>query len=189
MLLLTSCVETVVVGTIAGAVVVTREKTIRHTISDVKIDAQINSQLLKNGLKKPLSSIDVMVNEGRVLLTGILTDHKKAKEANEIAWKIKGVKEVIDEIDLVDNDENHIKKITKSFADYLITAQIETRLFFTRHIFSRNYKITTIARRVYILGVSHNRGEIARVLKVVSTTHGVKEVINHAIFVDDDRRH
>lgn len=188
-LMLTSCVETVVFGTVASAVIVTREKTLKNTFSDVKIAAQIDSYLLKNQMKTPLSSVDVMVNEGRVLLTGNLSDFEKAKKANEIAWSVGGVKEVIDEINLIDEKNFKLNKITKTFGDYLITSHIKSRLFFARGIYSRNYKITTIAGKVYILGVTHNKGEISRMLKIVSTTRGVKEVVNHALFIDDERRH
>jgi osmotically-inducible protein OsmY len=190
LLLLSSCVETVIVGTVAGTAIVTREKTIRDTVSDVKIAAKIDSKLLKNDLKNPVSNVNVMVNEKRVLLTGIIDDADKAKKANEISWSIDEVKEVIDEIDIVSKEETKInlKRVTKTFWDYVITGQIEAKLFFTKGIYSKNYKITSIAGRVYVLGVANDHREIQRLLRAISTTLGVKEVVNHVILINDSRR-
>ena len=188
LLFLSSCVETVVVGTVAGAVVVTREKSLENTAYDVKIAAQLNAELLKNGLKSPKSYVEVMVNEGRVLLLGVLSDPIKAKTASIIAWKINGTKEVIDEIELVDERRINVKTIGQNIGDHLITAQIETRLFFTRNIFSRNYKVATVEGVVYLLGVAQDESEMQKVFSAVSRARGVKKVVNHVILVNDRRR-
>ncbi len=185
---LTSCVETVVVGSVAAGVVVTREKSVSSTQKDVRISAAIVTEFVKNGLKNPGNFVDVMVNEGRVLLTGSVADPQKAKLAQVLAWNVAGVKEVIDEVQL--NAEAWIKleDVSNIFTDHAITAEAETKLFFERHVSSRNYKITTSNRVTYLLGVASSNEEVERALAVISKIRGVEKVVNHVILKNDPRR-
>ncbi|MFM7557730.1 MAG: hypothetical protein ACKO46_04085, partial [Alphaproteobacteria bacterium] len=70
-LLLTSCVETIVIGTGIGGGLAYREKTIKDTRSDIKIATKIGVKFIKNGLKNPGNSVDITVNEGRVYLRAL----------------------------------------------------------------------------------------------------------------------
>jgi len=184
----TSCVETVVVGSIAGGVLVTRDKTLNDTRKDIEISTKLAAKFVENGLKNPSSYVDITVNEGRVLLTGTLTDTQKAKLAQELAWKVSGVKEIIDEIQIIDKADFKIKDISEGAADYAITTEVDARLIFERKVPSRNYKITTVSRVVYILGVAADEEEISKTLQVISRTRGVKKVVNHLILEGDRRR-
>ncbi len=184
----TSCVETVIVGSTTTGVVTLREKTFNNTQKDIVISTRLGATFLANGLKNPGNSIDVTVNEGRVLLTGIVRDIRKAKLALELSWKIDGVKEVIDEIQIRDGDIIHLTDYAKAASDYKISAEIETKLLFSKKVYSRNYQITTVNGIVYLLGVASDETEIARVLSVVSRVRGVKKVVNHIILISDKRR-
>lgn len=186
--LLASCVETVVVSSIAGGVVVTRDKTFTNTRKDIVISTVLGSKFLANGLKNLGNSIDTTVNEGRVLLTGIVRDAQKAKLAQEIAWKVAGVKEVIDEIQVRDESGISGKDVSTAFRDYAITTEIETKLLFERNVSSLNYQVTTVGKTVYFLGVAENESELRRVLSMASKVNGVEKVINHVILKNDDRR-
>lgn len=182
----TACVETVVVGSVATGTLALRDKTLSDTGKDTVIATKLTGELLANGLKNPGNSVDFDVNEGRVLLIGIVRDAKKANLATDLAWKIPNVKEVIDEIQL--KDDFRLRDISSSFGDYVITATLETKLLFTKGVSSVNYKITTVGRSVYILGVSANHREMDKVLSVASRVRGVERVINHIVLVDDRRR-
>ena len=186
---LTSCVETVIVGSVAGGAAVTREKTISDTQKDVVIATKLGTEFFANGLKNPFNSIDITVNEGRILLTGITTDLAKAKLANDLSWKVAGVKEVIDEIQIMDDKTSLTRRTSIALSDYLITSAIETKLFVNTKIRSFNYQITTVNKSVYILGVARNKTELNAVLDIVSRGRGIEKVINHAILADDSRRH
>ncbi len=188
LLFLTSCVETVVVGSVATGVVASREKSLTNSAKDIAISSKLGAAFIKNGLKNPGNSIDVTVNEGRVLLTGIARDAKKANLAADLAWKVKGVTEVIDEIQMVDEEKIQAKDWTSAANDYFITAQIETKLLFHRKILSVNYQVTTVKGMVYLLGVAEDDLELQKVLALVSKTRGVKKVVNHIILFNDSRR-
>ena len=184
----TSCVETVVVGGAATSVLLVREKSLVDTKNDVKIATYLNAKFLKEGLKNPGNIIDVMVNEGRVLLTGIARDPEKAKLAIDFAWKAGGVKEVIDEIQVSENESITPKDAVKDVKDYWITAQIETKFLFSKKISTVNYKITTVSGTAYILGVAEDDIEMRAVLSTAAKTNGVKKVVNHVILANDSRR-
>jgi len=187
LVLMTSCVETVVIGSVGGGVFASREKTIQDTRSDIAISVTLTADFITRGLKMPGNSVNFTVNEGRVLLTGIVRDSQKAKSAQEISWTAIGVKEVIDEIQLRE-EGMAFKDFPSAFRDYLITAEVESRLLATRDVIWPNYKITTVGSTVYLLGVAVNDFEMQRVLTVVSRIYGVEKVVNHVLLRDDQRR-
>jgi osmotically-inducible protein OsmY len=185
--LLTSCVETVVIGSIGGGVLASREKNMQDTRSDVMIAVSLSADFISHGLKMPGNSVNFTVNEGRVLLTGIVRDPQKAKSAQDISWMAIGVKEVIDEIQLHE-EGMAFKDFFSSFRDYLISAEVEAKLLMTRDVIWPNYKITTVGSTVYLLGVAVNDFEMQRVLTLVSKVYGVEKVVNHVLLRDDQRR-
>jgi osmotically-inducible protein OsmY len=185
---LTSCIESIVASSVAVGGIATREKSLSDTPKDIVLSTKIASEFLKNGLKTPFDSVDVTVNEGRVLLTGIVSNDDRAGLANDLAWKIEGVKEVIDEIQLNDNKNGVLKRVGKASGDYLTSTKIESKLLFNSKIRSFNYQITTVNGTVYVLGVARNKGELDRVLDIIAKTGGVAKVVNYAILADDTRR-
>lgn len=183
----TSCVETVIVGSVAGSALVLRHKTLEATKNDAIIGAKLAKEFLDHGLKVPGNSVDFTINEGRVLLTGSVKHVETAKMAQGFAWQVSGVKEVIDEIE-VTNGGIKVRDVFRTTRDYLVTAEAETKLLFARDISSSNYKITTVHGVLYILGVAENQFEMRRVLSITSKISGVSRVFNHVILRDDSRR-
>ncbi|MBU6339499.1 MAG: BON domain-containing protein [Rickettsiales bacterium] len=184
----TSCVETVVVGSVATGVVVIRDKSVTNTRKDIVISTEVASKFLVNGLKNYGDSVDVTVNEGRVLLTGIVRDSSKAKAASELTWKVKGVKEVIDEIQVRDDEKVHLKDYAIAFGDYVITNQIEAKMLFDSKVPTLNYQTTTVDGIVYFLGVASDEVEKNRLLAMAAKVRGVRRVVDHIILSDDSRR-
>jgi len=184
----TSCVETVIVGATTAGVLTVREKSFKSTQKDVIIASKLGAEFISNGLKNPGNSIDISVNEARVLLTGIARDPEKAKLANQLAWKVSGVKEVIDEIQVSEEANLRAADFGRAFMDYVITLEIETKLLFISDVATVNYKITTVNKTVYLLGLANDNSEMQKVLTMVAKVSGVKKVVNHIILVDDSRR-
>ena len=184
---LTSCVETVVVGTVAGGVVATREKSVKDTLKDTQIAATIDAKLVAIGLITPKNSVKVMVNEGRVLLTGTITDVAKGKEIYELAWNTKGVVEVVDEVKIV-LGKYRTKDFTSYFSDSFLVSKIKVKLFLNRDVTAADFKITSSYGNVYVLGIAKDQMEMNEALRVIANASGVKKVINHAILNDDNRR-
>lgn len=184
---LSGCVETVVVGTVAGSVVAVREKSLKDTSSDTIIAAKIDKNLLFSGMKGWRNSVEVMVNEGRVLLVGVVRDLDKGKKMTEMVWKVKGVRELIDEVE-VDAQGLRVRDFGGGFYDAYLTAKIKSKLFLDKEVTSSDFKIKTQNRVVYILGVAKDSNELRGVLRAIAKTKGVKRVVNHAIFINDSRR-
>jgi osmotically-inducible protein OsmY len=188
LLLGTSCVETVVIGSLAGSAMVVRHKTIEETKNDAIIGAKLTKELISKGLKTPGNSVDFTINEGRVLLTGCVRKIEKAKIAQDLVWAISDVKEVIDEIEVASEEEIKVRDFFRAARDYLVTAEAETKILFARDVSSSNYKITTVNGVIYILGVANNSFEMRRVLAITSKIRGVSRVVNHVILRNDRRR-
>ena len=186
--LLSSCVETIVISSGVGAGLAYREKTIEDTRSDLKISTKIASKFIANGLKNPTNSVDITVNEARVMLTGIVDNVEKAKLAQELCWQVKGVNEVIDEIQIRKDGKFKVADIGVAFYDYLITAEIETKFALAKDLRFLNYQITTVNNEVYLMGVALDSKEMNRAVSIASKVRGVKKVINHILLADDSRR-
>ncbi len=184
---LCSCVESVVIGTVSGGAITIREKSFSNTQKDVIIASKLATNYLSNGLKNIGNSVDISVNEGRVLLTGIVREASKAKLAQELAWKVADVKEVIDEIQ-IRQEKLRPRDFSSAFIDYLITLQLEGKIFFKSNLHSINYKITTIDRTVYFLGIARDDAEMQNALDIASKINGVKKVVNHLVLVNDVKR-
>ncbi len=187
LLLTSACVETVIVGSVATGTLIVRKKSLSATKDDIVIEAKIDKELISHDLKKPGNMIQLMVNEGRVMLIGVVQNVDKPKFATELAFKVAGVKEVIDETTI---DEKGFKprNISKALRDTMITTSINTQLLFNRKVASSNYAVTTVNRVVYLLGIASNDTEARKVMSVAARTSGVLKVVNHVILASDERR-
>jgi osmotically-inducible protein OsmY len=187
MLFTNACVETVIAAGATSAVMAVRKKSFSNTRSDVLISAEIVAALLKNKLKEPNNMIGVNVNEGRVMLTGVVRDEDKSDLAVSLCWKVKGVKEVIDEIQ-IKKEEVGTKDLGTAIIDSAITAEIKTRLIFNKEISSINFQVTTVNHIAYVIGVAKNNNESRLVIQTISKVAGVKKVVSHIILASDPRR-
>ena len=180
----TSCVETVVVGTAATGVIIAQDKSMADTKNDILITAQIDQKFIVSGLKNPTNKIGVTVEGQRVLLTGMVDDSKLVKKANDLAWKVSGVKEVIDEIQFIEN-KSLVDNFTNYFRDAAITAQIGTKALLDKNISSVNFEVVTMNKIVYLIGTAQNVGEIKAISDIAAKTAGVNKVISHIILAKD----
>lgn len=184
---LTSCVEAVITGSVASTIMATREKSVKNTAKDTVIAAKIDSKIIAKGVVTPRNSVKVMVNEGRVLLTGKVTDVEKGRVVYDKAWKTKNVVEVIDEVQIEDK-KLAARDFTSFFTDFYLMCKIKSKLFFNKEVTAADFKITSSFGKVYVFGIAKDDYEMEEVLSVISKTVGVKKVINHAIMRDDSRR-
>ena len=188
LLSVTSCVETIIVGSLATGSMVTREKSAKDMKDDVIISTILLSKYTGNGLTTLTNNVDVSVNEGRVLLTGIVRSNKKEELAVKLAWKVDGVKEVINEIQILEYDNYRPKNFSRVILDTILTLEIESKLLIKPSLKSTNYKVNTVNGIVYLMGIAADEEELNKALDVVARVRGVKKVVNHIILSDDRRR-
>lgn len=178
--LTSSCIETVVAGTALTGVVLAQDKPIEDTKDDVVLTTKIDAEFLQAGLKDPRNKIGVTVDRKRVLLTGLVENGNIAKVANEKAWKVDGVKEVIDEIQIEPNKPK-VKNFVEYFKDAAITTQLESKILVAKDIPSLDIEVVTVNGVVYLIGVAKNEDQIRNITDIASSINGVKKVISHIV--------
>ena len=170
--LFTGCTTLVGAGATVG-VAAYQERGIKGRAKDLKIEALILEQFIKAGLKLT-TTIGVDVYEGRVLLTGASKNTKITDQAVKIAWKINGVKNVINEIQV-----GHSSNISNFAQDAWITTQVKSNMTLDSTIYSINYTIETVNGTVYLIGIAQNKKELDDVKNHASKTKFVRNVISH----------
>ena len=120
------------------------------------------------------TKIDVEVELGRVLLTGVVPYGDMRMEAVRLAWKQEGVVEVLNEIS-VDTGYG-LDDIGK---DKLIATQLVTKIFADKYIKKFKYNIEVQKQIVYLFGVSNDQTEIDRVIDHAKSIKGVVDIINY----------
>jgi osmotically-inducible protein OsmY len=168
------CEPFMVVGT--GAAVTTsaaEERGIGGVLSDSSIKTRIQVRYMEQN-PTLAQSIDVVVRQGRVLLTGTIKDPRMQIDAVRLAWKVDGVQEVIDET--VVGGGGGLGAYAN---DTWITTQIKSKMIFEKEIQSLNYNIQSLKSTVYIMGIAQSQRELDRVIDIARRTSKVKKVISY----------
>lgn len=183
-LAVTAC-SPVTVGAGAGAAVgvtAAQERGIGGAASDTRIRLQIDGLLLQES-KELFLDVHLQVQEGRVLLSGTVPDPEAAVDAVRLAWQVDGVREVINEIEVSDED---------SFVDYArdrwIEARIQAKLLKDREVRSINYSIESVNQSVFLLGVAQSQEELDRVIAHTKNVPYVRRVVSYVVLKDDPAR-
>lgn len=188
-LLLSGC-NAVAVGMSAvtkTGVVVAQERSTGSAIDDFTIWTQIKNEYLKKDVNELLSSVSVEVIEGRVHLTGKVTDPATSINAVRLAWQPNGVREVINEIQV--QDQRPLKDTIKEVAlDNWIKAQLKGKLVVTENIHSLNYNVEVVNGTVYLMGIAQDTDELDTVTNIASTIKHVDRVISHVRLKADPQR-
>ncbi len=153
-----------------------KEGGIPRAVSDFTIQTKINSLWFQEDVDI-YKKLDLTVNQGRVLITGVVQNHSHRVEAVRLAWQPTGVKQVINEIRVSESEG-----IPGYARDVWITTQLRTKLTLNKNVQSINYSIDTVQGTVYLMGVSQNQDELNRVIDQARMISGVKEVVSYMKF-------
>lgn len=157
------------VGTAAS-----QEGGLKNAARDTAIRLEISDLWFKKDLKI-FSRLNLTVQEGRVLITGIVDNPDHRVEAVRLAWQADGVTQVINEIQVRDEPRSW----TQYARDTWITTQIRGYITFDKHIQSINYSIDTVNGVVYLMGIGQDQAEIDRVIDHARNTAYVTQVISY----------
>ena len=171
-------------GVAAGAgaslgVAAAQEGGIGRAATDARIQIAINDLWFRHNVEM-FRKLDITVNQGRVLLTGVVQDPEHRVEAVRLAWQPSGVKQVINEIRVAESDG-----ITGFARDTWITTRLRTSITFDRNIQSINYSIDTVQGIVYLMGFAQNQAELNRVIEKARTIPDVKQVVSYVKLVGE----
>ena len=178
---LTSCVETAVGLGTAAVAASTTEKGFSTSVSDTVIEAKLTDKFIQNDASL-VTGVKSSVSDGAVLMTGKLDTQDQKILATRLAWEIKGVKEVINEIQVI--SEKSLKTTAKDLA---ASAQLRAALIGDQEISSLNYSIDVVNGIVYLSGVAANEKERERVITHAQALRFAKKVINYIILSTDKR--
>ena len=99
--------------------------------------------------KKYLLSVKSKVLDGRIFLTGKVENPEEKLQITKLAWEIKGVRSVKNDIKI--KEEFNFKRSAK---DILITSQLRTALILNKNIKATNYQIDTYKKKIYVYGIA-----------------------------------
>ena len=143
MLILTNCSIPVATGVATKAVTVSNsDRSIGEYVDDVLIKTILKNSYFDQS-EKIFFNVDVEVSQGRVLLTGTVDNIDLRIEATRIAWGVKGVQTVINEIQISDSDN-----ILNFADDLVISTKVYAKLMLDEEVNSLNYNIETVNKVV-----------------------------------------
>ncbi|PCI57172.1 MAG: phospholipid-binding domain-containing protein [Alphaproteobacteria bacterium] len=178
-LLLSSCSP---VGLAAGVGVgvgtaVVQEGGISRAASDLRIQTEINDLWFRYNISM-FTKLDLTINQGRVLITGVVQNPDHRVEAVRMAWQPRGVVHVMNEI-----------KVAKSAGiigyakDAWISTRLRAALVMASEVESINYSIDTVQGSVYLMGFAQNQVELNQVIETARTIENVKQVVSYVKLV------
>jgi len=172
-ILLGGCVGAAVGGAAAVGVAAYDERGIDGVASDLKLAMDIRTRWLDKDHLIP-TKVSVEVHEGRALLTGLVQDEKMRADAVGEAWKVVGVKQVLNEIEIAPS-----AGVVDYSRDTWITTQIKSKLAFDEKVMSVNFNVQTINGTVYLIGIARSADEHRRVIDTCRSISYVRRVVDH----------
>ena len=159
-------------GATAG-IAAAQERGIDGAVSDAQIRIEINHLWFQES-EELYREIKLQVQDGRVLLSGIVDDPQIRVNAVRLAWQAPGVREVINEIRLTGDYET-----TDLAQDGWIAAQLKSRLVLDQDVRSINYSIEVVDQTVFLLGIARDRRELQRVIDHARDLAYVRRVVSY----------
>ena len=144
-------------------------------VDDTTIKVNIASKFISSD-DNLFININTNVLEGRVLLTGLVDNQEMRIDAVRRVWEIKGVKEVINEIEV--GNRASLKDYGK---DLWINTQAKGLAAKTIGLRFLAYNFETIRGKVYIAGITSRPEQLDKVIEVVKTIKGVTEIVNYVV--------
>ena len=176
------------VGTAIGAgaragLAIAEERSIRTVISDTALKLAVNKGLVESSFENLFWTVKTTVFEGRVLLTGGVETEQLRDQASEIVWAVDGVREVLNELQVVRD-----KSVANSVRDKMIVVSLHSKIAGDKKITGINYKIVTYNRTIYLIGVAQTQGELDRIVTYARSIRYVRRLVNYVLLVQDERR-
>jgi len=181
-LVFTGCVgvsSTGIFGT--GVSIAVDPRSLGTQIDDTVMQKNILARLALRD-KTYLISVNTKVLDGRIFLTGKVNDPEEKLQITKLAWETKGARSVRNDIKIKE-DFN----FQQSAKDLLITSQLRSALIFNKKIKSRNYKIDTYKKKIFIYGISLTEDERQEVINEAKEILDVEDVVASIILLEDLR--
>ena len=154
------------------------------------LGTQIDDSIMQKNLsarillidKNYFLSVKSKVLDGRIFLTGKVSNPEEKLKLTKEAWETEGVRSVRNDIKI--KEEFNFKQSAK---DILITSQLRTALIFNKKIKATNYQIDTYKKKIYIYGIALTRDEKDLVISESKEILDVEDVIASILLVENLR--
>lgn len=156
----------------AGATATQTEKGFAAAVDDTRIKAELNGLFFRTDADL-YQSVTFKVEEGRVLLTGVVPKPDDRVQASKLAWSVDDVREVLNELKVSDETS-----LTDKGRDVTIAAKLRARLLVDDKVSLINYSIDVVNQTVYIMGVARTEAELQRVLGTARDIAYVRQVVD-----------
>ena len=158
-----------------------KEKGIGTALNDTIIKTKISNLIFK---KDPslIADTKISVNNGSVLFTGKVSEPEMRIQFTKIAWSLKGVNEVNNEIQI--SNTSSLRNIARDISSM---GEIRARIMTDKKINSINFSIDVVNDIAYLSGVASNIEEMGLVKAHASSARFIKEVYNYITLTDDTR--
>lgn len=179
---LSGCAGAVVGAGATAGVSLAQERSIGDAIDDAGISTQLSASLLEDSFQL-FRDVDHEVVEGRVLLTGKVEEPDSRLRAEAMAWKIAGVKEVANAIQVT--SEGGFQNFAR---DVRISTELRGKIIGDAEINGINYSLETVNGTVYLIGIAQNEAELNRVIRHARNIEGVRKVESYVRLKTDPSR-
>ena len=166
------------VGTAIGAAaftadLATQERGLYQGLDDHRMWIAINGRFVAADLEMA-RNVHLQVQEGRVLLSGVVPTQEQRLKAVKAAWEEPGVREVINHIEV-----EKARDLGQIAQDEYLARRVWAKLFVDREIRANNYSVECIDNVVYLIGVGQDKVEIQRVIDHARDVAYVRDVKNY----------
>lgn len=163
------------IGTAIGAAaftadLATQERGLYQGLDDHRMWIAINARFVAADLEMA-QKVHLQVQEGRVLLSGVLPKQEQRLAAVKAAWEEPGVREVINHIEVA-----NARDLGQIAQDEYLARRVWLKLFVDRAVRANNYSVECIEDVVYLIGVGQDRMEIQRVIDHARDVAYVRDV-------------
>ena len=178
---LSGCANAVIgLGTAAVAATST-EKGLTTSVSDAQIYAKLKERFIKNNISL-LAAVEVAVNDDAVLMTGKVKNHAEKALATKLAWEIRNVKEVINELQI--SNKSNIKDIA---IDLAAGAALRGKLIADKRVSSLNFDIDVVNGVVYLSGIAADENKKNIVVSHAREVNYTQKVVDYIVLQTDKR--
>lgn len=180
-LVTSSCAPAVIGAGTAAVAASSTDKGLSTSVSDNLIATKLNDKFLQTD-SSLFVDVDVSVNDGAVLMTGKVKTPEEKILSTKLAWEVRGVSEVVNEIQVV--DRSSLKDVAKDLA---ASAQLRGKLIADPNVSSLNFSIDVVNGTVYLSGVAADAEEMNRVVGHARELRFAQQVVNYIMLRGDLR--
>ena len=168
-----NCAPAVIGAGTAAVAASSTDKGLTTSVSDNLIATKLNDKFIQND-SSLFVDVDVSVNDSAVLMTGKVKTPEEKILSTKLAWEVRGVREVVNEIQVV--DRSSLKDVAKDLA---ASAQLRGKLIADPDVSSLNFSIDVVNGTVYLSGIAADTEEMNRVVSHARDLRFAQQVVNY----------